>query len=100
MVCLQMLCLAEMINFTRHCEEAIRSHGLQNFHSSLKAQLESYTSVNIDSDENEVQTSAHVLELKLKALVLDTIHNIEIVEQLMESSLKDITDWKWLKHLR
>jgi len=89
-----------MINFTERCEEAIKSHGLQDFERVLKTQLESYTCISIDSDEREPDAGAHVLELKLKALILDTIHNIEIVEQLMESNLRDVTDWKWLKHLR
>ena len=44
----------------------------------------------------------HVLELKLKALILDTIHNIDITRLLMETgpNLKDHTHWLWQKQLR
>ena len=69
----------------------------------LKSQLESYTSISVSdagTDPSQVDVSAHVLELKLKALILDMIHNIEVVEQLNTSSLSDIADWQWQKQLR
>ena len=40
------------------------------------------------------------MELKLKALILDTIHHISIVEQLIESKIRSIDDWLWQKQLR
>jgi len=59
--------------------------------------------VNIDGD-GEVggvqNVAAHVLELKLKALILDTIHNIEVIDQLSEANLRDVNDWMWQKQLR
>lgn len=42
----------------------------------------------------------NVLELKLKALLLDTIHHIHIIEQLTEANVTKITDWAWQKQLR
>lgn len=47
-------------------------------------------------------TTQHVLELKLKALILDTIHNIDIIRLLMGAgpSLQDHTHWLWQKQLR
>jgi len=89
-----------MIRFTEGCEEAIRRHDLSSSLRQLKTQLESYTSVSGSDDSNQADTGAHVLELKLKALILDTIHNIEVVEQLNVSSLSDVTDWLWQKQLR
>jgi len=99
----QILCLAEMIRFTENCEEAIRQHDLSGFVRRLKSQLESYTSVSVSdagADNSQVDIGVHVLELKLKALILDTIHNIEVVEQLNTSSLSDVADWQWQKQLR
>ena len=101
--CLQILCLAEMIRFTENCEDAIKRHDLSDFLRQLKSQLESYTSVSVSdagSDPSQVDVGAHVLELKLKALILDTIHNIEVVELLNTSSLSDVADWQWQKQLR
>lgn len=41
-----------------------------------------------------------VLELKLKALVLDTIHHISVVEGLAEAKVTSVDDWEWKKQLR
>ena len=37
----------------------------------------------------------HMLELKLKALILDTIHSIDVVQTLVHSSVKTETPQKW-----
>jgi len=89
-----------MIRFTESCEEAIRRHDLSGFLRQLRGQLESYTSVSVSDDSSQTDVGANVLELKLKALILDTIHNIEVVEQLNTSSLSDVADWQWQKQLR
>ncbi len=88
-----------MIQFTENCEAAVKNHGLDNLNTDLEQQLESYTSVDITSTgQNDVD--AHVLELKLKALILDTIHNIDVVQLLSERNIKNIDDWLWQKQLR
>ena len=71
----QILCLAEAIEFTKNCEKSIKSKNLNGFLSDLKEQLDSYTSVDLNDDSAGESTT--VLELKLKALILDTIHNIQ-----------------------
>ena len=43
---------------------------------------------------------AAVLELKLKALIMDIIHNIEVVEFLQENLVKSTDSWLWQKQLR
>ena len=92
----QILCLAEAIEFTKNCEKAIKSNQLSTFLRDLKEQLDSYTSVDLDDDSE----SSTVLELKLKALILDTIHYIQVVEDLMENKVRSLDDWKWKKQLR
>ena len=42
----------------------------------------------------------HVLELKLKALILDTVHSMDIVQTLIQNNIKKIGDWLWQKQLR
>ena len=64
----------------------------------MESQLESYTSAEIGSGDGD--TVAHVLELKLKALILDTIHAIDVVQQLIKCSVKSLDDWIWQKQLR
>ena len=41
-----------------------------------------------------------MLRLKLKALVLDVIHMIEVVDLLMDANVSDLGDWLWQKQLR
>jgi len=54
-------------------------------------------------DQTEADGSginSKVLELKLKALILDTIHHISIVEELIDSKVRSVDDWLWKKQLR
>ncbi|CAH0388994.1 unnamed protein product [Bemisia tabaci] len=87
----QVLCLAESVSFTRQCEDAIAKGTLSTLHSALKNQLEKHTSVKVES---------HVMELKLKALVMDTIHHLRIISELVEASVSTLKDWKWQNKLR
>ena len=50
--------------------------------------------------ESSGQTAGHVLELKLKALILDTIHAIDVVHQLIGAGTRSTGDWMWQKQLR
>ena len=42
----------------------------------------------------------HVLELKLKALIMDCIHFIDVVQQLLGASTVSTKEWQWQKQLR
>ncbi|XP_076054654.1 dynein cytoplasmic heavy chain beethoven [Oratosquilla oratoria] len=94
----QILCVADAILFTERCEEAISQKRLQAFLKELQTQLESYTSVDLGEDGST--GDSRVLSLKLKALILDTIHNIDVVEQLVEAKVESTSDWAWQKQLR
>lgn len=85
-----------MINFTENCEQAIKNRSMESFYQELQQQLESYTSVDLSGAD----TDTHVLDLKLKALILDTIHNIEVAEMLMDKKVKSTDEWLWQKQLR
>uniref|UniRef100_H2ZF01 AAA+ ATPase domain-containing protein n=1 Tax=Ciona savignyi TaxID=51511 RepID=H2ZF01_CIOSA len=41
-----------------------------------------------------------VLDLKLKSLILDIIHNIDVVEQLNKAGIRSSAEWIWQKQLR
>ncbi|ESL11724.1 dynein heavy chain [Trypanosoma rangeli SC58] len=41
-----------------------------------------------------------VMSLKLKSLIMDLIHNIEVVETLIQNGVEKETDWLWRKQLR
>lgn len=63
----------------------------------MESQLESYTSAEIGGGD---APESHVLELKLKALILDTIHAIDVVQQLIKHGVKSADEWMWQKQLR
>nr|CAB3240329.1 cytoplasmic dynein 2 heavy chain 1-like [Phallusia mammillata] len=95
----QILCLGEQIAFNRDCESAIGENRLSQLKSELDKKLRSYTSVSINAQEMG-QTEAHILDLKLKSLILDIIHNIDVVEQLIKTGIRSTGDWTWQKQLR
>ncbi|XP_075054902.1 cytoplasmic dynein 2 heavy chain 1 [Mixophyes fleayi] len=92
----QILCLAEQIQFTDDVENAIRGHNLHEVELELTAKLEHYTSI----DDTSGTDDAGILELKLKALILDIIHNIDVVKQLNQAQVHSVDDWVWKKQLR
>ncbi len=115
----QILCLAEQVLFTEHCEQAIHNDSLSEFSIELDAQLDSYTNSNMQQQVLEycianslmtcfcvcVQSNGDdramkILELKLKALILDTIHNIDVVTSLVTKRIKSVSNWLWQKQLR
>lgn len=93
----QILTLSNSIQFCERCEEAIRSKTLEQLHGELKSELESYTNIAIPEEGN---SNAKVLELKLKDLILDTIHNMSVVEFLINESVSNVSEWSWQKQLR
>ena len=86
-----------MIRFTENCEEAIKRGSLMQYLKEVEGQLEGYTNVDLGGVSG---TEAAVLELKLKALILDTIHNMDVVRFLLDSNTQNPGDWMWQKQLR
>ena len=93
---MQISCLAEWIIFTGRCEEAIKIGQLDKFHTEIQQILEKYTSVQINTDSTE----GLVTDLKYKALIMDTVHNMDVVQQLKEARIRNAYDWLWQKQLR
>ena len=89
----QILCVGEMILFTSQCEEAIQASRLDAFLGELKQKLSSYTNA-------QIQCQSEVLELKLKALIFDVIHNMDVVEYLLKERTRSVSQWPWQKQLR
>ncbi|XP_025753905.1 cytoplasmic dynein 2 heavy chain 1 isoform X2 [Oreochromis niloticus] len=92
----QILCLAEQIQFTEDVERAIKEQNLHQLELELNSKLEVYTTVDTSSDN----TDSSVLQLKLKALILDIIHNISVVKQLNQAGVTSTDAWAWKKQLR
>lgn len=94
----QVLCLAEYLHFTAKCEEAIQSNGLAKLGIYMKEQLSKYTSFDYLSIEDVAER--RVVELKVKSLILDIIHMIDVVQQLQDEKANNLQDWAWQKQLR
>jgi len=88
----QVLCLAENIRFTERCERALASGDLAGLKATLEAQLQAYTTQDLSSER--------LLQLKVKALVLDLIHNMDVVDQLVAEGAHSTSDWAWKRQLR
>ena len=95
----QILCLTEQILFTKRCEEAITTNSLGEYLVELEDQLGAYTSTEL-KEGNLSKEDAAVLELKLKALILDCVHFIDVVRQLIDSQTRSTSAWQWSKQLR
>uniref|UniRef100_A0A8C5YQN7 Cytoplasmic dynein 2 heavy chain 1 n=1 Tax=Marmota marmota marmota TaxID=9994 RepID=A0A8C5YQN7_MARMA len=95
----QILCLAEQIKFTEDIENAIKDHTLHQIETQLVNKLEHYTNIDTSS-EDPGNTESGILELKLKALILDIIHNIDVVKQLNQVQVHTTEDWAWKKQVR
>lgn len=88
----QILNLAEMVTFTQRIEEAIESKALPAVVQQLEKQLEELTSIDCSDD--------YLLQLKIQALVLDLIHNIEVARDLSTKQVTSPAVWDWHKQLR
>jgi dynein heavy chain 2 len=86
------------LRFTRDCESALATSStsaasLAALQQELNDQLVGYTSTQVDTSQ--------VLASKLKALILDLIHHIDVIDQLMrDTSPRSIASWCWQKQLR
>ena len=89
----QVLCLAENIKFTSKCEFAIEKDNVKSLKKLLKKTLQNYTNV----DASEI---SQLEQLKIKALVLDLVHNIDVCNQLIHAKVSSTADWMWQKQLR
>ena len=89
----QVLCVAEVVSFTRDCEAALARGrgGLDGLKRELLGKLKEYTSY---------ETDVELLSLKMKALVMDLIHHIDVVDQQLAANTSNVNDWAWRKQLR
>ncbi|KAI9332693.1 dynein heavy chain and region D6 of dynein motor-domain-containing protein [Obelidium mucronatum] len=94
----QVLELAEYINFTAKCSEAIKRGSLGALSRDLKIQLEKYTSFNSMSIDDPRER--RVTDIKVKGLILDVIHFIDVVDQLQKGGVSSLSDWEWQRQLR
>ncbi|XP_066245842.1 cytoplasmic dynein 2 heavy chain 1 [Euwallacea similis] len=91
----QILCLSDNISFTLKCEQAISGMTLPALLAKYKTQLNELSSLELGNAKD-----SDVLEFKLKSLLLDTIHHIRVLEELLEKNVTKVSEWAWQKQLR
>ena len=75
----QVLCLSANIHFTQKVEKYMENGQLLQLKGDLQEQLSYLTSLQFDQDLQEV---------KLKALILDLIHNIAVTDDLLNHNIR------------
>ncbi|CAK9088100.1 Cytoplasmic dynein 2 heavy chain 1 (Dynein heavy chain isotype 1B) [Durusdinium trenchii] len=88
----QVLCLAENIKFTSRCEHAIKQGKIASLRKLLRKTLQGYTSADLSKQP--------LSQLKVKSLILDLVHNIDVCDQLEKAGVTSLEDWHWDKQLR
>eukprot|EP01013_Petalomonas_cantuscygni_P031314 TRINITY_DN574_c0_g2_i1.p1 TRINITY_DN574_c0_g2~~TRINITY_DN574_c0_g2_i1.p1 ORF type:complete len:4319 (+),score=1484.83 TRINITY_DN574_c0_g2_i1:236-13192(+) len=88
----QLLMIAEHVHFTADTEAAVQQNSMPALREALAEKLREYTSGEAMPDR--------VSELKLQGLIMDLIHNIDVVDQLMKAKVTALTDWQWFKQTR
>ncbi|CAE7570289.1 DYH1B [Symbiodinium sp. CCMP2456] len=87
----QLLCLSANIHFTHNIERYMSNGQLLQLKGDLQSQLTSMTSLSLDGA---------LPQAKLKALILDLIHNISVLEDLLVHKVQKVSEWSWYRQLR
>ncbi|CAJ1327577.1 unnamed protein product [Effrenium voratum] len=87
----QLLCLSANIHFTYSVEKFMSNGQLLQLKGDLQSQLSSLTSLSFDGA---------LAQAKLKSLILDLIHNIAVLEDLLVQKVQKLSDWSWFRQLR
>ena len=90
----QIICLAQQVKFTDDCEAAIEEG------SRALAQLKEQLTTNLHELTSQDLSAEPLVQLKMKSLVLDLVHNIDVLDQLLKAGTKRLSDWQWRKQLR
>jgi dynein heavy chain 2 len=95
----QVVCLTEYLHFTANVEKQLKAGGdLDQLQSALRSKLETFT--NFDYAQIQDKQDKITTEMKLKSLILDIIHYIDVLDQLKKSNCKSVDDWEWQKQIR
>lgn len=50
--------------------------------------------------ERVAVSGENVLHLKIKGLILDTVHHLSVVDELIDARVSSVDDWEWQKRIR
>ncbi|EDW77285.2 uncharacterized protein Dwil_GK18215 [Drosophila willistoni] len=90
----QVVATSRALHFTRQVEQAIKSMSLDKLHQQLQAEISHL------SELKQHAKGQTLMDLKLRALLLDLVHYKGVVEELQANNVMHPTDWHWLSQLR
>ena len=89
----QVLCIRNQVQFTERVEEMMPEGRLSELRNGLISVCQRLSSFKVSMD-------AHVSGLKIKALVLDMIHQRDVVDELIKDGRRNTSAWVWNRQLR
>lgn len=92
--CSQVICLLNELTFNSKAGSAISRKGQLD---SLKAEMQQLLS---SLTKQCHQTKEELVLAKIKSLILDVIHQISIIDHLLQSNIQTTADWPWHKQLK
>ncbi|TPX32194.1 hypothetical protein SmJEL517_g04664 [Synchytrium microbalum] len=95
----QVACMCEFVRFSTRCEKAISRRELPAFHAEMSKYLESLTSFDTGAVAQDIAERG-VLDIRIKSVIMDVIHLIDVIEQLVAAQVESVDDWAWQRQLR
>ncbi|OTF76307.1 cytoplasmic dynein 2 heavy chain 1-like protein, partial [Euroglyphus maynei] len=110
----QILCLYCYLDFTEMVEDAIDKNHLSNLKNHYDKILSTLTkdgdvfhekiveslSKHYSSNSSTAIINHNLCKIKIKQVVLDVIHYINVIESLMDADVRDRKHWSWQSQLR
>lgn len=89
----QVICLARSIQFTKQTAKAIAVMNLQTHLKTIKNDIVFYTK-KIPKDAD------HLTKIKVRSILLDLVHQVTIVQQLIDENVTNVLDWGWVQQMK
>lgn len=92
----QIILLKKWLDFTKKVESAIQNNKLNDLKLEFEKNLTQLTSLDNENKLSSIQ------QMQVKSLVLDTIHFIAVVDELIANNVsnENLQSWYWKKQLR
>jgi dynein heavy chain 2 len=88
----QIICLFNELTFSVKVHEAIQNNSVPKLVSKQESFLAELTTLSHGANELTLA--------KIKSLILDVIHQSDVLNQLIHAKVKEVSDWPWFKQLK
>lgn len=88
----QVLFLSRAIQFTKMTEKAIGASSLPKHLQALRDEMDYFTTKFAGAD--------NLTQIKVRGLLLDLVHYVSMVQQLINENIAHVQDWEWSQQMR